>query len=247
MEIWDRDRYLSALDREATALRTAFTLDGVDPDGPVPSCPGWTVAQLVGHMGAVFRRIEGVLSRRSLAAAPPAATEFPPDVLTYFDTGYAELVTTIRDTPPDTPVWNWAPLPKTAAFWPRRAATETAVHRWDLQVAINHPEPIEHELAIQGVHEVFEAWLPAGRRKGPFDKYGLIKLMDTTGEEWFVRVRGERLALLDTATLVPDEHHPQVVAAGHASDILLALMGRVPFDVLTVEGDAGLLEALRTG
>ncbi|GLZ77404.1 hypothetical protein Afil01_22110 [Actinorhabdospora filicis] len=247
MSTWDLDRYLSALDREAAALRASFTLEGVDPSGPVPPCPGWTIGDLVGHMGAVFRRIEGVLRRRSLEPAPAFTNEFPEDVLAFYDSGYTALVDALRVTPPDTPVWNWAPAAKLASFWPRRAATETAVHRWDLQVSINQPEPIEQELAEQGVHEIFDAWLPAGRRKGPLDRQGLVQLVDTEGNEWFVRVRGEGLALLDTATLVPDEHRPQVIASGPASDIMLSLMGRVPFDVLTIEGDAGLLSALRTG
>lgn len=247
MSTWDLDRYLSALDREAAALRASFTLEGVDPGGPVPPCPGWTIGGLVGHMGAVFRRIEGVLRRRSLEPAPDFTNEFPDDVLSFYDSGYTGLVDALRTTPPDTPVWNWAPAPKVASFWPRRAATETAVHRWDLQVSLNRAEPIEQELAEQGVHEIFDAWLPAGRRKGPLDKHGLVQLADTAGNEWFVRVRGEGLALLDTATLLPDEHRPQTIASGPASDIMLSLMGRVPFDVLTIEGDPGLLSALRTG
>jgi hypothetical protein len=67
------------------------------------------------------------------------------------------------------------------------------------------------------------------------------------GQEWFVRLRGEGVALLDTDTLLDDDAHPtRAVAGGTASDLALALWGRVTFDVLEISGDPGLLEALRT-
>ena len=68
------------------------------------------------------------------------------------------------------------------------------------------------------------------------------------GQVWYVRLRGTGIALLDTDTLLDDdEHHERAVAAGSASDLMLALYGRVPFDILDVTGDPSLLEALRTG
>jgi hypothetical protein len=68
-------------------------------------------------------------------------------------------------------------------------------------------------------------------------------------QEWFVRLRGPGIALLDTDTLLDsDDHHARVEATGTASDLLLTLWGRVsPEAVLRVTGDAGLLAALRTG
>jgi hypothetical protein len=68
-----------------------------------------------------------------------------------------------------------------------------------------------------------------------------------TGTEWAVRVRGTAVSVLDTETVLDPGPGAQAAAAGTASDVLLALWGRVPFDVLGVEGDPVLLEALRTG
>jgi hypothetical protein len=150
---------------------------------------------------------------------------------------------------PGLPAWNWAPQAKRAEFWQRRAAHETAIHRWDAQMAVGLSEPIEAKLAADGVTEVLDSWLPAGIRKGPLDRRGMIALHGLDVEQvWYVRIRGEGIALLDTDTLLDDdEHHERVVATGTASDLELALYGRVPFDVLEINGDAGLLEALRTG
>ena len=67
------------------------------------------------------------------------------------------------------------------------------------------------------------------------------------GQEWYVRMRGDGIiALLDTDTLLDDDAHPaRAVATGTASDLALAIWGRVTFDVLETAGDEALLEALR--
>ena len=51
----------------------------------------------------------------------------------------------------------------------------------------------------------------------------------------------------DNTLLDNDDPDARAYAVGPASDILLALYGRIGFDVLDVEGDETLLEALRVG
>jgi hypothetical protein len=115
-------------------------------------------------------------------------------------------------------------------------------------VSVGTPEPIDTELAIDGVEEVLDSFLPAGRRKGPDDKRGVVRLQTTDAEaKWVVRVRGAGLSLLDTDTVFDDPPHAQAAAFGTASDLLLALWGRVPLSVLTIQGDPELVSALRTG
>jgi uncharacterized protein (TIGR03083 family) len=182
---------------------------------------------------------------------PHADLAVPPgvEILPWWDAEYQELINLLDALDPEMPAWNWAPQAKTAAFWHRRMAHETAVHRWDAQLAIGRGEPVEAKLAADGVNEVLDSWLPAGRRRGPVDRTGVVQLEATDVEQhWFVRLRGEGIALLDTDTLLDaDDPHARVLARGTASDLLLALYGRVPFDVLDVSGDGTLLESLRTG
>ena len=53
-----------------------------------------------------------------------------------------------------------------------------------------------------------------------------------------MRLRGDGIALLDTDTLLDDDDpHERAMASGTASDLLLALWGRVAFDVLETAGD----------
>jgi len=110
-------------------------------------------------------------------------------------------------------------------------------------------DTIEAKLASDGITEILDTWLPAGRRKGAADHTGMIALHATDLEQvWYVRLRGVGVALLDTDTLLDsDDHHERATASGSASDVLLALYGRISYDALTVGGDLALLEGLRVG
>jgi hypothetical protein len=109
---------------------------------------------------------------------------------------------------------------------------------------------VEAKLATDGINEVVDSMLPAGRRRGPVEGVrGVVALHAVdVGQDWYLRLRGQGIALLDTDTLLDDDHpHERAQATGTASDLLLALYGRVPYDVLEVAGDPRLLQALRTG
>src|SRR5204863_6014950 len=163
---------------------------------------------------------------------PPEELRAPgPDTATAedFDTAFAVLLTRFDVLDPEMPAWNWAPQAKKVAFWHRRMAHETAVHRWDAQMATGLAEPIEAKLAADGVSEIIDTWLPAGRGKCPAEQHGMIALSATDLEQtWYVRLRpGGGIALLDTDTLLDaDPHHERAVVQGTASDLQLAMMGR---------------------
>jgi predicted lipid carrier protein YhbT len=113
---------------------------------------------------------------------------------------------------------------------------ETAVHRYDAQLAAGTPTPIERDLAVDGVDELFDLipfWPWADRVKGAGET---LHFHCTDGEgEWFVRLHAEGVD-------VTREHAKGDVAArGSASDLLLFLYGRVPAEQLDVFGDAVLL------
>ena len=97
--------------------------------------------------------------------------------------------------------------------------------------------------------EVLDTWLPAGKREGPTDLHGVVHLIASdAGYEWFIRLRGAGVALLDTGTILDtDDHHPRAEATGTASDLLLTLMGRQRTDRLVDNGDPPLISSLRTG
>jgi uncharacterized protein (TIGR03083 family) len=253
-----KDMWLASLREEGATFRAAVA--GTELDSAVPPCPGWTVAHLVHHLGSVYRYTLAHVTRGQTGQPEKSRPDFEAepmasDLLAWWEEAFRGLVESFDMLDPDMPAWNWAPQVKTVAFWPRRMAHETAIHRWDAQMASGMAEPVEAKLAADGVAEVIDTWLPAGRRKYAFPPgaadalRGMVALQATDLEHvWHVRLRGEGIAVLDTETIFDDDEPPAgVVASGSASDLDLALWGRVGFDVLDVVGDESLLQAMRVG
>jgi uncharacterized protein (TIGR03083 family) len=245
-----KDFWLAALRADGPVLWDAVSETG--PDVAVAAHPGWTVADLTDHLTGYLRWVRasaarGVTERPTTEAAPAERLVWPEalDALRREITGTIE---TLEALDPDFPAWNWAPQPKRAVFWHRRVAHEISVNRWDAEAAAGRATPIETKLATDGVAEVLDTWLPAGRRQGPDDVRGVVHLVATDGaHEWFVRLRGPGIALLDTMTILDsDDHHARAKATGTASDLFLALMGRKRTDQLALAGDPRLVQALRT-
>jgi uncharacterized protein (TIGR03083 family) len=248
-----KDFWLAALRAEGAAFLAAVSEPGV-VSASVPSCPNWTVGDLVRHLGALYHRVRmnagsaGVDDNWGPVVVPDAAPGAGDEgVAPWFADELSQVSAFLEELDPDLPTWNWAPQARVAAFWHRRMAHETALHRWDAQLATRLPEPLESKLAGDTVAEALDTFLAAGRRRSPEDVSGLAHLTATDlGQEWYVRLRGAGIALLDTDTLLDDDAHPaRAAASGTASDIALALWGRVTFDVVETAGDIALLEALR--
>jgi uncharacterized protein (TIGR03083 family) len=261
-----KDFWLAALRADSPALQDAVAQAG--PDAAVPSCPqcpsnvpttaldrteGCTVADLVAHVTGMMHWVREVVPRGT--TAPPQAPYAPiaqpewPDALDGLRRELTGTIETLEALESDVPAWNWAPQAKQAGFWHRRMAHEVSLHRWDAEAAAGRATAIETKLAADGISEVLDTWLPAGRRKGPADLHGVVHLVaGDAGHEWFVRLRGAGVALLDTGTILDsDDHHARAQATGSASDLLLALMGRQRTDRLVVTGDPRLFGALRAG
>ncbi len=229
--------YLDAIEREAAALVDAAAACG--PDTPVPSCPAWTVADLLEHIGRVHRWAVAN-SLRSPDAQPLRSRDVDIQVpdghrarCAWVREGAVELVRAL-DRPPETPAWTFVP-PATVGFWQRRQAHETAVHRWDAQRAVGEPEPIDAGLAVDGIDEVL--WMipirPVGKK--PTGSGETVHFHCTDRE-------GEWLARLTPAGVEVERGHAKadVAARGPASDLLL-LWGRVEPDALDVVGDRAML------
>ncbi|MBM0224973.1 maleylpyruvate isomerase family mycothiol-dependent enzyme [Micromonospora sp. ATA51] len=244
-----KDFWIGALRTEGPAFAAAVA--EAPPETPVLSCPGWTVSGLTRHLGGVYQWVRSFVTSGSTNLPARPAAELPAGMtpLQFWQQEYDQLMALFEGLDPESPAWNWAPQPKKAGFWPRRLAHETAVHRWDAQLAIAAGGPIEAKLAADGVSEVLDTWLPAGRRRTPGQWHGVVQLTATdAAQDWYLRLRGEGVALLDTATVFGhEEHHARAQVTASASDLMLALWGRISFDTLGVTGDRSLLDGLRVG
>jgi uncharacterized protein (TIGR03083 family) len=232
---------VDALQGEGHALATAARAAGVD--AVVPSCPEWRVEELVGHIGRIHRWVTRILVERSDARGEHWSAATPPDataILDWFAAGVDPLADALRAAGPDLELWTWT-ADQSSGFWARRMAVETAIHRYDAQLAAAAAaDPVGRELAVDGIDEFFwlvPFWPWAERVRGAGET---IHLHATDGDgEWLVRLTPEGVD-------VSREHAKGDVAArGAASDLLLFLYGRVPAGELEVFGDASLLARWR--
>jgi uncharacterized protein (TIGR03083 family) len=144
----------------ADVERVAAVIEHGDLTAPIAACPGWDVRRLVVHLGMIHRWARHC----AVHARPPADTDpFEPgdrDLGEWFRDGAAALAETLRELDPGAPTWHPFTVEPVARVWPRRQAHETAMHRWDAQSAIGTPDPIDPELASDGIDEYFEVAIP---------------------------------------------------------------------------------------
>jgi uncharacterized protein (TIGR03083 family) len=238
----ENEQYLQHLERDSDALADAAEAAG--PETAVPSCPGWTVEDLLRHCASGDRWARTIVETGS---REHAATELPPDAPTgaalvgYFREGARALHDTLAAADPGASVWTFSPADRTARFWYRRRAQETGIHRVDAQLAAGEtPPPAEPELAVDGIDEFLTVFLP--RVAG-----GVTALDGVSVHLHCTDTEGEWLIVRDGDDLVVTREHAKgdVAARGSASDLLRFLWGRAAADQLEVFGDGEALARFR--
>jgi uncharacterized protein (TIGR03083 family) len=152
--VLDFDRYFAEF--EAETSRLAGLARDMDAQQPIPTCPGWTLEQLVGHVGRGHRWAAELVSRRLLAPipiqelVPPAHPEERGEWLT---AGARMLADAVRAAGPDQPVWTWQ-KDQSAGFWLRRMLHDEVVHRFDAELAVGIEGDLAADLAADGVSDV---------------------------------------------------------------------------------------------
>src|SRR4051794_9259753 len=89
----NKEFWLAGLRAEGAAFRAAVGQPGALA-APVPSCPDWTVDDLVRHLGGVYLYVGSFVSR-GITSAPEQVDRAVPagvDPLTWWDERYAELI-----------------------------------------------------------------------------------------------------------------------------------------------------------
>nr|BFD94749.1 maleylpyruvate isomerase family mycothiol-dependent enzyme [Kitasatospora sp. Xyl93] len=161
--------HIDALRREGTRLAEAAAR--TEPSAPVPTCPEWQSADLLRHIGSVHRWAAAIVSRGlraplDEAGAQAAIGPLPPDaeLLGWYREGHAALVDTLIAAPVDLECWSFLPSAGPLAFWARRQAHETAIHRLDADAAAGAPGPVvDTALALDGIDELVRGFMPRAR------------------------------------------------------------------------------------
>ena len=230
---------LSLIDERSAALRAAAAA-APDLEGRVPGCPDWTLGDLVAHLAGV-QRFWAVAVRLADPAGPPTPEQrgdLDPhgDLLYWYGESTRLLLAALRDAGPDAPAWAWwgaSDAPLTAGAIARHQVQEAAVHAFDAQESIGAPEPLPAAVAVDGVAEFLSVGL--GSQGAWPHRPARVAFAATEGPAWILDLTpsGARLAPAASGEAVTSVH-------ACASDLVLALYGRIPFESLRVEGDRSL-------
>lgn len=222
---------------ELMAIAAERDLDALDTH--VPSCPEWNMGKLIVHTGQHHRWVADAIRR---AGEPPETPGKPGlrgrELVEWFRSGWGELADLLSSKSDDEPAWTWSEQ-QTVAFWRRRTALETLVHRWDAENATGQTSELDPELANDGIDEMLFVML--GEGDGTTYNGAPMNLMLTTtdvGGSWNVE-------LSDGAVLKPQrgESEADLVVRAPAGNLLLYLWGRLGADAVWTEGSAELSES----
>jgi len=159
----------------------------------VPTCPGWTVADLVVHVGGVWGWAADIVTTGSRAEGrEPPGERSERALRAWASEEGARLVAALGAADPDADCWTFG-LPRATRFWFRRQALETTVHAWDVGRAVGRPTPIDGELAADGIDEHLFVIVPRAVRRSPGAWSGeSVHFHRTDGDgEWIVRLGPE--------------------------------------------------------
>jgi uncharacterized protein (TIGR03083 family) len=243
--------------------RFAHELAACDPTARVPSCPDWTAADLLWHLGEVQLFWGTIVAERlddpaAADAAKPARPDGYDDLLDFYRRAGATLAEALDATPPDTAVWTWFEADQTAGFVRRRQAHEALIHRIDAELTTDHISDVDPALATDGVAEVLD-WMYSGvpswgthTRTGPI---GRVATTDTDGD-WLVQLGTFSGTSPNTGTVYTDEAtitlvddgEPMFSVSGRARDLDAWLWNRPTLTGITLDGDYGrFVEIIRSG
>ena len=245
------ERYLDALVAQSALFAEA--LRGADLQRRVPACPDWTLYQLAEHVGQAHRWVTAIITRRVTAPLSPSeldmatAPEDPDGLSDWLRDGAGELVDAIRTAGPQTPVWSWSD-DQSVGFWARRMAHETAVHRADAELALDHEFALEPDLAADAISEWLSLLsLPQAVEFRPeiAELRGDGQILHLHSTDPGLGAAGEWIVRRTPSGPVWEHGHTKgtVAVRGAVVDLLLVLLRRVPPGQAPIEvlGDAAVL------
>jgi uncharacterized protein (TIGR03083 family) len=241
----DSQRLRESLDADFRRLRAVA--GAADLEAPVPSCPEWTMTDLVRHVGEVYLHKVGQmrLGGHTGEWPPDGMNDGPP--LELLDRAYSALIAEFDSRYPQDPTFTWYKPDQTVGFWIRDMANETVLHRVDAELASGQQiAAIPDDLAADGIDELLVAFVQYDVMLSPEKVAALLAAAGETNVSvatpqwsWLVRMAG--------GTLRVDEHDAasaSATVAGRAPDVLLWLWNRGGQNV-TMSGDCASIALLR--
>jgi len=182
---------------------------------------------------------------------PPGLDDEP--LLPLLKRTYGELMAEFSQRAPSDPTPTWYDPDQTVAFWIRRMAQETVIHRIDAEQAAGLPvTPVPDDLAVDGVDEVLKRFLAYDSVHWP-DEFSQLPGGHLAGEgsrdaievaagpaAWTVRPSPREVIVEDGTS-----DHPRVTIEAAPEEMLRWLWGRTGDDAVRVAGDQEWADYLR--
>jgi len=241
--------YLDALEANVATLTDVLLVTPADVE--VPSCPGWSLGDLAAHAGDFAAFYSNTVSDSTGKARPPwpntwrASSASPLNgatPATYFGERARYLVSLLRSTAADAHVRTWAKDDQTAHFVARRAAHELAMHRVDAQLAGGDPQPIDAQLAADGIEEIFIVLRARSQQVGSVghDAAGTGKTIHLRPTDqptsWTISLHPTTVAVRRQAAAA------DLTVTATTSDLELVLYARPPVGTVNYLGDPIVLD-----
>ncbi|MFI9544612.1 maleylpyruvate isomerase family mycothiol-dependent enzyme [Streptomyces sp. NPDC052016] len=259
MTLLAHDRYCDEIEHHVRQLRSVVT-SGADLSATVPTCPDWSLEQLVRHMGGALRWVDQLVRTRAQENIPeervplhggPEAEGDPAALDAWLAEAGKTTVAALREAGPDAKVWGWAGT-SDAGFWARRVTHEITVHRADAALAAGLPYEVAPEVAADALDEWLQLveWV---QRNLPHAAADELRAPERVGRSIHLHatdapagLNAEWLVELTEEGVVWRRGHEKATVAlrGPLTDVLLAFYRRRPLDTagLEVLGERELLE-----
>lgn len=241
--------HITAIRREGERLADVAATTPLDTS--LPTCPDWCMRDLLRHTGGIHRwAATNVRERRAepmtdgeQAAIMDTWPDDPEDVtglVGWFRDGYAALVDALAAAEPEGDYFHFLPAPSGTAFWARRQAHETAIHRADAESPKAEFTPFPTEHAADGIDELLAGFAARGSRKLRGDRHRTLGVQPTDAERaWLVRMSP------DGVTVDDDPAGAACAVRGSATDLYLMLWNRLGPEAVQVDGDTEVLDHWR--
>lgn len=215
----------------------------IGPDAPIPSCPGWTMNELLSHASNTIngwfaynaaREPDDLGMGSGFRSAPPEPEGWAARVAHLRD-GARHFADFVHTTDLDRPVWTFDLPMGRARFWLLRAATESAIHRWDAEGVVGGQTKMPADLAAASVDETLRGlWRfvyreTTGGGRGLFASITIPRPPASLGihatdsrARWLLQAD----ATERTYEVISDGAMPETVVSGEGHELVLFLWGR---------------------
>ncbi|MET8179697.1 maleylpyruvate isomerase family mycothiol-dependent enzyme [Streptomyces sp. NPDC005336] len=228
---------IEIVDREGRLLADTAAKAGVD--ALVPTCPDWRVRDLLSHLGRVHSWAARFVGEGLTDPVRPSVEPAPADaeLVPWYRETHRRLVETLTEADPEVECFTFLPGPAPLAFWARRQAHETAIHRVDAESAAGMDfSPVDPAFAADGIDELLSGLHSLERSRLRTDTPRTLRFRATDQDAvWTVWVsdgvpRTER----------NDDGVADYELSGPVADLYLALWNRLPHSALSGKGDLEL-------